>query len=459
MRVQVRSVEAIKNAHLARRLFLASAVVAVGYLLARFIGTPLMYIPLSLLGGIILIRSPFLGLLSMLALIPGEELTTFIAGRTFVFILGVVTFGAWLIKVLLKRDRIKVIPIPMGLVFLWFLWGLASSLWAQEQTPAIGKAIDIAQGGLFLLLLQNLIDNEKRLKTVLTVYFVATVFFSLVAIGTTVSEGLKRAVVAEGQNPNALARALGLGFLLMPYLYERLRKTWWRFPLVSGSALILLAVFMTGSRGAWLGLITSVGLTWVIARGRLARMRSLITATVFLLVGIPLLHYYGLIGEWQVRRVLKLASPEQTIESARVYIWAVGWEMIKNNPILGVGLQNFPARFEDYIDAAGVAGKPGIYPGRDPHSIYLSAQAELGLPGIALILALFWVIFHRLLPYRTDKRAICGILLLLFTAFSGTVATIQYRKFFWLALGLSTLIPVVIRREKSKSAYPHTHVS
>jgi len=40
-------------------------------------------------GGLILLRSPFIGLLAMLALIPAEEPTTFIAGRTFIRVLAI----------------------------------------------------------------------------------------------------------------------------------------------------------------------------------------------------------------------------------------------------------------------------------------------------------------------------------------------------------------------------------
>lgn len=459
MRTWVESLDRIKNTRLIYPLSLGAAIIAIGYFVARFMGTPLMYAPLVIMGGLVLLYSPFLGLLGLLALIPGEEATTFIAGRTFVFILGAATFGAWLVRLLLKREKVRVAVVPMALVFLWFLWGLASSLWAQEQILAIGRAIDIAQGGLFLVLLQNLIGDQKRLKTSLIVYFIAAVFFSLVAIGTGMFEGIKRVVVTEAQNPNALARALGVGLLLVPYLFNRFQRGYWRILVVLGSISLLLAILMTGSRGAWLGLFAAVGLTWAIARGKFVKLRSLIAVIALLFIGILLLDYYGVPLEWHVRRVLSLADPEQTLESARAYIWAVGWEMVKDKPLFGVGLQNFPVCFERYIDAAGVAGKRGIYPGRDPHSIYLSALAELGIPGFMMIAVLFWAIFWRLLPYRADKRAICGMLLLLFMAFSGVVATIQYRKFFWLALGLAILIPGVIRREKDKGAHPLTHVS
>jgi O-antigen ligase len=409
--------------------------------------------------GLILLHFPFIGLLLLVALLPGEELTALIAGRTFVWVLGVVTFAVWFIQVLLFGKKVRLAKMPTALMFLWFLWGFASTLWASEQSIALNRSLDVAQGAAFVILLQNLIKDGRRLNLVLFTYFFATVFFSLIAIESGLSEGVKRITLTEAQNPNALARALGIGFLLTPYLFSQLKLTPSKLLTVLGSGSLLFAIFMTGSRGAWAALIAAVGLTWWISRRNFVRIRSLVGLIGLIVVGISLLNYYGVTSEWIVRRLSTLASPEQTVESARVYIWRVGWEMVKAHPMTGVGLQNFPTRFEDYIETAGVAGGLGIYPGRDPHSIFFSVVAELGLVGLVIFVALLWAIVLRLLPHKDDRRGICGLLLALFMIFSGIPATIQYRKFFWLALGLAMLIPMVIRNGKDSSARSLPHVS
>jgi len=151
-----------------------------------------------------------------------------------------------------------------------------------------------------------------------------------------------------------------------------------------------------------------------------------------------------------MQRILTLPDIEAALGSAgRTNICTVGWEVVKAKSLVGVGLGNFNVRFEEYIDdVAGMWGAYGVYPGRDPHSVFLSLQAELGIIGLVIFLTFLWAIFRKLLPYRHDSRAIVGILLLAFMVFSGIPATIQYRKFFWLALGLATAVPVVIRHEK-----------
>ncbi len=459
MRSWTKSFNLIKGERFSRLTAVSLGAVVTGYLIGRYAGSPWIYGLLALIGGLVLLYSPFIGLLALLALIPGEELTAFIAGRTFVWVLGVATFGAWLLQVLVFGKRVKLAALPTALVFLWFLWGLASTLWASEQGLALGRSIDLAQGLAFLILLQNLIKNDQRLKIVLFTYFTATVLFSLIAIGVGMSEDLKRIVLTEAQNPNALARALGIGLLLAPYVFSQLRRVRWKTLVVLGSASLMLAIFMTGSRGAWLSLTAAAGLAWLISRWNFIKIKSLIAVAALLVMGILVLNNYGLISRAVLQRALTLATSEQTLESARVSIWRVGWEMVKANPVIGVGLQNFPSQFEEYIEAAGVAGERGIYPGRDPHSIFLSLLAELGIPGLMVFIVLLGAIFKRLLQYKDDRRGICGILVLLFMIFSGMPATIQYRKFFWLALGLAVLIPMVIRDEKNSRTRSIPHVS
>jgi len=196
--------------------------------------------------------------------------------------------------------------------------------------------------------------------------------------------------------------------------------------------------------------VAAVGLTWLLSRGKLLKLRSALVVSIVVIIGIAGLYRVGVIDEWMVQRVLTLPSVEATRGgSGRTGIWAVGWEVVKSNPLIGVGLQNFPTRFEDYIDVASLRGAYGIYPGRDPHSIFLCVQAELGIIGLVVFLMFLWAIFRNLSPHRCDPRAILGILLLTFMVFSGISGTILYRKFFWFALGLATAIPIVITSEET----------
>jgi len=408
------------------------------------------YALIALIVVLVLLKWPFAGLLAMIALIPGEELTTFFAGRTSIWILGIAVLGAWALRASLAEERIQIAKRPTLMALLWLMWGLLSVFWAQDQAAALGRAVTLAQLITLFCLIQVMITDNQRLRMLLTAYFVVSVFFALLAIGTYMPADLKRAILTEAQNPNALGRGLGIGLLMTPYLLRQLRSVRWRIAAWLGACALGLAILLTGSRGAWVGLVAAVGLTWLLSRGKLLKLRSALVASIVIIIGIAGLYRVGVIDEWMVQRVLTLPSVEATRGgSGRTDIWAVGWEMVKSNPLIGVGLQNFPTRFEDYIDVASLRGAYGVYPGRDPHSIFLSVQAELGIIGLVVFLMFLWAIFWNLSPHRGDSRAILGILLLTFMVFSGIPATILYRKFFWFVLGLATAIPIVITREET----------
>lgn len=404
----------------------------------------------ALAGGLALLKWPFAGLLVMVALIPGEELTTFLAGRTLISIFGIAVLGAWALRSLLAESKIRIAKRPALMALLWLTWGLLSVFWAQDQAAALGRAVTLAQLIAFFCLLQTMVTDDRRLRILITAYFVASAFFALLATGIAISADLRRAALAEEQNPNALARALGIGLLMVPYLSGQLRPARWRIVTIVGACVLGLAILLTGSRGTWVGLVAAFGFAWLLSRGKPVKLRSAIAVVITIILGIAGLYHVGVIDEWMVHRILTVLDIEATRGgSGRTSIWAVGWEMAKSNPVIGVGLQNFPARFEDYIYAAGFGGAYGVYPGRDPHSIFLSVQAELGIIGLLVFLMFLWAIVSNLVPYRRDSRAVVGILLLSYMVFSGIPATIQYKKFFWLALGLATAIPMVIRREKT----------
>ena len=404
----------------------------------------------ALVAVLVLLKWPFAGLLVMVALIPGEELTAFLGDRTLIWALGIAVLGAWTLRTLLTGNKIRIAKRPTFLALVWLMWGLLSALWAQDQAVALRQAITLAQLIAFFCLIQVMVTEDRRLRILITTYFVASVVYAVLAIGTAISADLRRATLTEAQNPNALARALGVGLLMAPYLLRQHALPRWRVLIIVGTFALGLAILLTGSRGAWVGLVAAFGFTWFISTGKLWRLRSIVLVAVAVSTGIAGLYRLGFVDAWMMQRILTLPDIEATHGGAgRTNIWAVGWEMVKANSLVGVGLGNFPVRFEEYIDdVAGMWGAYGVYPGRDPHSVFLSLQAELGIIGLVIFLTFLWAIFRKLLPYRHDSRAIVGILLLAFMVFSGIPATIQYRKFFWLALGLATVVPVVIRHEK-----------
>jgi O-antigen ligase len=208
---------------------------------------------------------------------------------------------------------------------------------------------------------------------------------------------------------------------------------------------------MTGSRGTFLSLLAVVIFAWLISKNKMRNFTILAIVGTTLIIGANFLFQKGFWSEYTQSRITStfLVTAPQGGES-RLNIYIVGLQMVKDNPILGVGLGNFPVRFEDYISqvSSSLRNWHGVEPGRDPHNVYLSVQAELGIIGTILFLAFFRSIFRNLWVYRNRPEGFIGLVLFIFIVVAGSTVTIQYNKYFWLVLSLATTIPLICKNEQ-----------
>ncbi len=73
---------------------------------------------------------------------------------------------------------------------------------------------------------------------------------------------------------------------------------------------------------------------------------------------------------------------------------------------MGVGLDNFPYAFTEYVPRVdGVLADIGL--NRDPHNIFLANLAELGIPGLLLFISLLVAMWR--MGGRIEKTCRCSI--------------------------------------------------
>jgi len=401
-----------------------------------------------------LLRWPFVGLLIMLIATPAEELVVLPGGRTAIFAIGVIVMFFWLIHILRKRGNIQIVKQPTLLITLLLCWGLMSFFWAVDKSATLVRVISFTNLLLFYILFQDLVKNNKQLKIVLFTCFISGIIYSLITIGIELQTHAYRASLVKIQNPNHLARSLIIGLLVTPYIFINLKSRFLKIITILGAFIFVIAIIMTGGRGAWLGLVMAFILTSLITKNKIVRLKNLIIIGVIVVIFVLTLYQINFISQYTMKRITTLTDIQATRgASGRIGIWYTGLQMVKDNPIIGVGLNNFPKKFEDYIEISKNWSSfdfygYGVRPGRGPHSTFLSIQGELGIIGLVLFLLFFWTIFKSLLYYKKDLRAIIGILLLSFIFFTGISGTIQWTKTFWTALSMATLIPIIIRNEK-----------
>ncbi|MFB3894717.1 MAG: O-antigen ligase family protein [bacterium] len=96
--------------------------------------------------------------------------------------------------------------------------------------------------------------------------------------------------------------------------------------------------------------------------------------------------------------------------NTRLVIWANTWEMIKSHPILGAGAGNFTYRYLDYISPI-VLNHPNMQPyageyTNAAHNEILHTWAELGIPGVIILLLVIACFYFSAFKLLISKSAI-----------------------------------------------------
>jgi putative inorganic carbon (hco3(-)) transporter len=208
--------------------------------------------------------------------------------------------------------------------------------------------------------------------------------FQAVNGGTSVTDR----VAGDFGSPNqlgslsAMAALVALGLLLAPG-QRRLR-------IVAGVSLVplVLALTLSFSRGAWIGMI--IGLAYLLFRLRRARRAGLAVLTVLLLAGLIFHPSSG--GQTQLGVVrerianLTVASPND----ARVAIWHEAERQVETRPWTGYG----PGGFS--IAATRSGSQLYSFTADHAHDLLLTWGAGTGIVGALLVIALCVSIARRL---------------------------------------------------------------
>jgi O-antigen ligase len=169
--------------------------------------------------------------------------------------------------------------------------------------------------------------------------------------------------------------------------------------------LIFLAAILTGTRGIWAASLGAVGfgliLIWMFKKSGIQENRKIIfkymlsyTVLFFLLFSIalpltasPQFELYKMNSDLLARRVRSIISFGETSNKERLRIWKLSLESIKNHPLLGVGIGNFPVVLNQDLSLAKA--------GSSAHNIYLHIAAEMGIPALVFALWFLWILMQK----------------------------------------------------------------
>jgi O-antigen ligase len=126
--------------------------------------------------------------------------------------------------------------------------------------------------------------------------------------------------------------------------------------------MMITALFLTLSRGSWIGIATAILVISILKYRKL-----LIISIIFLIIFSP---------------IIAIRFQEMSAFMARIILWEAGFNLFVNNPILGIGLGGF----ESSITIIKIAGTS-----THPHNEYLRFAVETGVFGLG---AFLWMLIN-----------------------------------------------------------------
>jgi len=361
-----------------------------------------------------------------------------------------------------------------GIIIAYGFLGLASLLYAADPTRVTDALSNFVKDAIIVFVVITLIHTGKTLRYVIWTLLAAGIFLGTISvyqqltgtfenpywgfgqakIGNIVGETSDYRIGGPGLGANTYAQFL---LILVPLALDRV----WREQSRPGRVLAvyalsvcLLTIFFTFSRGAFIALVMVLAIMLVYHPPR----PRFIVLTV--LIGILLVRF--LPDQYTARLLtltqLQIGSTEENLADSsfrgRLSENSSAWLMFNDHPILGVGLNNFKYHYQSYSRNLGLDPRREE---RSPHSFYLEIASELGIMGMAWLVALQWVTFRSLYEARRDFIAAkkpqyadialafgVGILSFLFTSIFLHVSHLRY---LWLIYGIALAMPHAARTE------------
>ena len=417
-------------------IWLAVALVA-GLAIALLPLTLVSFIVLSSIAFTVTLIRPEYGLYLLIFAVPWGSIREIRLGTVTVGItealVGLV-LAAWLAKMVAARE-IKTVHPPLLLPLLIFLGAtllsLTVTLSLQYSLKEILKWLEVL--GIYLFVV-NMIGRREA-KTIVFLILLAGISQALLGIyqffGRVGPEGFllfDRFIRAYGtfKQPNPYGGYLGL---VLPLAYslslgtkgygtrDRGQGTGDKGSLpfnsyllialaMAGVVLMLAAMLMTLSRGAWLGFIAAL-IVMNVVRSR--RAAVLFVLALILLSLVIVMGGLQLLPEAIVQRFLDFlpflagvdihtieVTPANFAVIERLAHWQAGWDMFSEHPWLGVGIGNYEPVYPAY------ALPRWDEPLGHAHNYYLNIAAEAGLVGLSAYLILGAAVFWQ--AWRAVRR-------------------------------------------------------
>ena len=290
--------------------------------------------------------------------------------------------------VTVRRLAVGVIPIPWHPV-LWgalalLVWSLISFYTAVDQGLAIKQLASLAGGLIFAAVVYGSCTRLSDVRLLLGAMTVAGAVVGITAVaGGAEFESTYGATSVSGRlegafdSPNQLGSFCALLTPIAAAFVFVVRGAFARLLATGALLLVVSALMLSLSRGAWLGV--TVAVIYMLFKLREARRLLVALAIPALVAGFALSSVESNSTELQVIGDRARAFTARNPYDGRTDIWKEARRQIQESPVTGQGLGAFPI-VAVRADSAASSIRPD-----HAHNLGLNWAAEAGLPALAII--------------------------------------------------------------------------
>lgn len=315
---------------------------------------------------------------------------SFIAGWSGITILYGAAFGwLFLIYFLFLYQRLNT-PPEVLIYFIWIIWSLTGMLNATNTDLYLMQLRTIIQMGVMIFLIAAIVALRRNIFVIMLAIAIGGIIITLSAYYTgefLMASYLTSHFQAEGLtgNSNSLAYHLLFVIFAMFCFWESKSSRWQRIILSSIIAIAVVGIILSGSRKGFLG-VSAFILLWVyFCQGkkflqkpvRMFIILLILLASVYAITDYAISHTYLGKRFFQVLDIGRMS----TKSGGRIELYREGFDIIRDHPVLGVGLNQFRTLSSS---------------GKYSHSDYIEVAANTGVFGFALYFSVYVVLWLRL---------------------------------------------------------------
>ena len=368
------------------------------------------------------------------------------------------------------------VVIPGLLMAIYGLVLFSALLYAKNPDESLDGFIDYIKDAIIAVVIVLLLRRGKTLHGVIWALLFAGIFMGTISVYQQLTStydniywgfgiAAQQHIVGQ-QNDYRIAGPIGdpnfysqVMLVLIPLALDRLwqeKRPILRILAAWALGVSILTVVFTFSRGAFLAVIVMVVVILV------HRRPNPVAILLVIVLALPLLQFVPPEYMERVETMTALlptggsnyAAQSEVSFRGRLSETTVGWMMFRDNPLIGVGYDNFPTHYLDYSSLLGLDNR---LEDRSAHSLYLQLAAETGIIGLfafgtmtAVVFAGIWQSqkkFEQMGEHEYAEMSNAFMIGLIGYMTAAIFLHAAYPRYMWLLFGIGFAIPNIAANE------------